>query len=436
MVSRSTLFPFIVGKYVVFRTLIDLAAIAFLIGLLVSPQKLRGDARKLCLSPLVIAVSFFVAVFVLSGFFGVDPHASFWSNFERGEGSFQMLHFYAFFMLLTLLFPSEAEWRKLLWFCLTAAVVVILYGIGAGLNIEGFVGTRFTSGFRFEGSLGNPAYTAPYLLFTICYALILFTGTASRGRRTLLALLVGFYFTFFWLTGTRGAFLGFLAALIVGSAYLFFTSRGKLRLSVGGTLLAMGLILGTLFAFRGTDIVKGLPGSRLLTLSLREHTMQTRLWTWQSAIAGWKERPLLGWGPESFALVFDKHFDTRHFLPEVPRSETWFDRAHSVYFDYLVETGIIGIAAYLGMFTVFYVQLFRKKWEMSVSVKREGAVSLEKSREKTGRNLGNVERALFCALPIAYLVQGLAVFDVLPIYINVFLFLAFAQYRFNAYGNS
>ena len=39
IVSRSTLFPFIVGKYVWFRTAVDLALIAFLLGLLFMPRE-------------------------------------------------------------------------------------------------------------------------------------------------------------------------------------------------------------------------------------------------------------------------------------------------------------------------------------------------------------------------------------------------------------
>jgi hypothetical protein len=44
--------------------------------------------------------------------------------------------------------------------------------------------------------------------------------------------------------------------------------------------------------------------------------------------------------------------------------------------------------------------------------------------------LSPFESALIFALPIAYLVQGLVLFEVLPIYINLFLFLAFAAHKF------
>ena len=62
---------------------------------------------------------------------------------------------------------------------------------------------------------------------------------------------------------------------------------------------------------------------------------------WNIAWEGFKVRPIFGWGPENFLKVFDTHFDTRYFNP-VDGFGAWFDRAHSVYFDYLVETGALG----------------------------------------------------------------------------------------------
>src|SRR3989344_6522573 len=130
LVTPSTLFPFIVGKYVWFRASIDLALIFFLLGWAKtrinadSNADKRGYADKksasisqnqhlsaLLKSPLVIAVMVFVAVFLLSGFFGIDPKMSFWSNFERGEGGLQLLHFGIFFILLTLLFREKKDWK-------------------------------------------------------------------------------------------------------------------------------------------------------------------------------------------------------------------------------------------------------------------------------------------------------------------------------------
>jgi hypothetical protein len=43
------------------------------------------------------------------------------------------------------------------------------------------------------------------------------------------------------------------------------------------------------------------------------------------------------------------------------------------------------------------------------------------------------QRAMVFALPIAYLGQGVAIFDVFPMYISLFGFLAFAAYYFSVH---
>jgi len=414
-----------VGKYTFFRTAVGLSLIFFFLGLgFGSYASYAGSGAKVrnkLKSPLVVAMSLFIFIFVLASFFGADPSFSFWSNFERGEGGFQLLVLFAFFILATLLLNTEKEWQNFFIFWLIAAVLVVGYGILAHLGQSGykafadFMGPKISAQSRFQGSLGNPAYTAPYLLLSTIFAFYLFINSASKIKKGVLLALMAIFLVFFWLAQTRGTFLGFLAGGFMFFAYLIFNAKkGKWKFWLIGILTILLVIMGTLYYFRNTKFVEQMPGGRLFQISLSDATAQTRLWTWGSAIKGFKERPILGWGPENFSIVFDKYFDTRHFVPNRV-SETWFDRAHSVYFDYLTETGILGLLSYLAVFVVFYIQFF--KWWF----RNKGAVDY--------KNL-SVQGLIF-AVPIAYLVQGTALFDILPIYLTIFAFLAFANFIFN-----
>jgi len=116
IVTKSTLFPFIVGKYVWFRTSVALALIFFLLGLLFSSERGEEYLRKIVRvirSPLGIAITAFAVLFVVAGMFGLHPNYSFWSNFERGEGGLQMIHLYVFFILLAALFENNITHRSL-----------------------------------------------------------------------------------------------------------------------------------------------------------------------------------------------------------------------------------------------------------------------------------------------------------------------------------
>jgi O-antigen ligase len=432
VVMTSTFFPFIGGKDYFFRFSVELALIFYILWW--AFEAAEGEAwsrlKNALEKPLFVAVSVFVLIFLLACIFAYDSHGAFWSNYERGEGGFQMLHYYAFFVLLVLLFKTKDDWRLFFKVSLAAAALMILYGVFANLGwASNFISPYSNGGVtpsslwhrlvdaRFQGSLGNPAYVAPYLLFSIFYAAYLWVDGKHK-MKSLVSLgysvLILLFLFFFFLSQTRGAFLGLGAAVFTFLACAAFSKpEWRKRLVVLLVILCVGAAF--LIYERHSDFVKSLPGGRLFDIAFSDQTVQTRLWTWGSAWQGFKERPILGWGPENFSPVFDKYFDPRHFVPG-KNTETWFDRAHSVFFDYLTETGMLGFLSYLAMFAVFYWELFKK------------GSTLKKS-------YGPVAIALMISLPAGYLVQGIAIFDVLPMYINLFLFLAFGCFWFYNLNN-
>jgi O-antigen ligase len=427
LVSLSTLFPFIVGKYTYFRAVVDLALITFLAGLIWSPgaESYLATLKERFRSPLVIAVTAFVALFLLAGIFGVRPSFSFWSNFERGEGGLQMLHLYALFILLITLLRENYEWRRLFWMSVIAGALMILYGVLAGLGAPiggwGSVGPSFSelgSGFRFQGSIGNSGYVAGYLVFALFFAAYLLVDSRRSLRSpqslALMALIILFA-AFVFMSGTRGGLFGLIAGAGVALIYTAWHKKPWRKWVL--FLAVLGLIaVGMLFHFRTTEFVQAMPGGRLFNFTLEDVDVADRLIMWRTAMEGWKARPLLGWGPENFLMVFDSHFNPAYFHPERGFG-AWFDRAHSVFFDYLAETGILGLAAYISIFICLALLLVKCR-----------------SREEAQRDPRRlVIQALFVWAIVAYLVQVL--FDVLALYLPLFTLFGFAVYHFLPLGS-
>ena len=443
IVMVSTFFPFIGGKDYFFRVSIELALIFYLLWWIFEAKagEASREIKDVAKKPLFLAVSMFVLVFLLASLFALDPQAGFWSNYERGEGGVQMLHYYAFFALLVLLFRTERDWRRLFWAAIVAAALMVLYGIVANFGLaENFIGYyqgsltfssysfwRKLTEARFQGSLGNPAYVSPYLLFAMFYAAYLWLGSklAPARKNLLYGPLILFFLLFFFLGQTRATFIGLGLGAVAFFAYLIFSLPRFHKWLIPG--LAALLMLGGLgLYFKDSQFVKSLPGGRVFNISFKTQELNTRLWTWGSAWRGFLERPILGWGPENFSAVFDKHFDPRHHVSG-KNTETWFDRAHSAYFDYLAETGILGLAAYIGVFATFLWGLFRKK---SGEQMKNPAATFDASKSRNIELRTNLEKAFIFGLLVAYIVQNIAIFEVLPMYINFFFLMAFGYYYF------
>src|SRR5258708_7257902 len=343
VVMNSIFFPFIGGKDYFFRFAVELALIFFMLWWAVEAR--NGEVESLVKTsfknPLFIAVSAFVVMVLLACLFAYDMNAAFWSNYERGESGFQMIHYYIFFALLVLLMRTEKDWKNLFKSSLVAAGLMIVYGLFGNFGVNGFIGSyagsqapngiwhKLIDG-RFQGSLVNPAYVAPYLIFSMFYAGYLWVRRQASTRMNTWAnigygAMIAVFLLFFILSQTRGAFLGLGVGVFVLVLYLIFSARAKVR---KWSLVALGVLIvlaGTGYTFRNSSFVQNLPEGRLLQLSLSDATAQSRFWTWNSAWQGFLERPVLGWGPENFPAVFDKFFDVRPFAPGVP-TETWFDR--------------------------------------------------------------------------------------------------------------
>lgn len=432
LVNSATLFPFIVTKYTWFRLMVNLSLLFVLLALLFDQIKLK-EILDLFKKPLVIWVSLFTLIFLLACLFAYNPKFAFWSNFERGEGGFQILHLWFYFLLLLLLLKDRNDWIKYIYFILGSGILVILYGLLAGFGFEGFIGEKFKdiSQVRIYGTIGNPAYLATYAVFLIYLTFYLLVFQSKNrlfnlGKTFFFWLLIVFYFIGFILAATRGGFVGLFLSLLILFLYLIYLTKKYRKI-----LLSFLIILVILFAlgvyYRNTSFVKSLPGSRIFDLDPKSETWQSRVWVWKIAYKSFLDRPVLGWGPENFIYVYPKYFEKDFFNPEKGFNE-WFDRAHSIYFDYLSQSGILGLLSYLAIFFSIYYFLFKIILKNERLEKNEKGKIVLNGYEKTA--LG-----IFLAIPTAYLVQGIVLFDVLPIYLMNFFFFAWLSFEISNYFN-
>ena len=401
-ISSSMLFPFITGRNFGFRIILEILAIGW-VGLLVLSSNYRPR-----LTPLVKSVLIFLFIVTLADILGANPYRSFWSNYERMEGLLAILHLVLFFLMASSLFKKLSDW-KIYFYASTAVSVVVSYT--ALLQKLGYT-QSLQGGVRVDGTIGNPAYLASYLMFHVFFLLFFLWRERQQWLRWSATGVIFFELYIIYLTATRGVILAMVA--VAGLLAVYFAARkpaerreAALRRLALIALVVGAVLVGSFLAFRNSRFVTSSPVlGRFATISAEERTVQSRFLIWKMAWGGVKERPILGWGQENFYLVFNKFYN-----PKLWSSEPWFDRSHNVFLDWTIHAGLLGLAAYLAML-FFGLQNIWRAWK--------------------SQRLSFYEAGILAGLFGVYFFQNLFVFDNFQSYFLLFLTLGFTDYLAHA----
>ncbi len=97
------------------------------------------------------------------------------------------------------------------------------------------------------------------------------------------------------------------------------------------------------------------PGGFLRKVYLNQSTAARPL-VWEMSEKSIKQKPLLGFGADNFERVFEKNYDNRLLQDEYGK-EAWFDRAHNIFIDQVVDNGILGLALYILVYIIVIFSL-------------------------------------------------------------------------------
>ena len=364
VVTPSTIYPFVVGKALWSRSLIEIAFALWAVLALMHPGYRPPRSWLLAL----LGVGFCVSL--LSAGFGVSPGHSLWSDYERMQGLVDRAHWVALAVVLASVLHTPRAWRAALKANLAAGTATACIVIARAWDIEVpyFGAFPEISPTRFGGPLGNPGYLSIYMLVN----LVLAAGFAARawataarpgnpgGRRggvLLWATVAALHFAGVVLAGSVGGFAGLIAAAGFAALGFAWLCRGRGRLAA----VALFAVLATACTVLGARFVDAertatialdradvtWPGGATLRyvggVHLQRPSVQSRLAAWEAGLGGFAERPLLGWGPGNYATVFGL-FGTGYAGAAEPH-----DRAHSVMIEVAVATGAVGLAAWLAL---------------------------------------------------------------------------------------
>lgn len=393
------------------RSIALLMAAAWLVQLI--DAELAGEAdqeglrSRLGGAPLVLPVLILVASYLVSTALSLVPRISFFGSYVRLQGTFTFLSYILIFGAILTHLRTRSQIDRLLHAVIITSLPIAIYGIiqNAGLDPLPWGGDVVE---RVAANMGNSIFVAAYLIMAVFLTLERLLnslvellksegsgfGDAIRAGAYLFVLIVQLIAIVY--TQSRGPQLGLAAGLYV------FLLLGLLLLARWGASQERGpaplrwlsthvrgawsAVIGLTIAGLVFLVVLNIPGgplkgvcqvryvSRTCTLfSLSEGTNAVRALIWEGVIDMMSPhtplqtpdgqpdafnvlRPLVGYGPESLWVAFN-----RFYPPELGRFEARNaspDRSHNETFDALARGGLIQFAAEIFLFaSVFYYAL-------------------------------------------------------------------------------
>lgn len=420
VVVSDMYFPFITGKNFLFRVAVELVLCLYIV-LAFADKTYRPRWNG-----LLIAFASFAGVMFVADIFAVNPTKAVWSNFERMEGFIMLAHLFAYFLVLVSVLREKRDWMIMLLSTVAVSVFMTLFAY-----LQFFGGATINQGsIRLDGTLGNSAYMATYMVFHIFFLFYLWISNGNKlkgiGDATLWGLIIfilyylfnlatdgilfskagGFLLVFALLfglkiswfrfsrtfeklqktftislylflilaqiiilyhTATRGATLGFLGGVVISSFFVAFTNRGNKKIRN----IAIGL-LAILFLFVGGFILMRKADFIQNSPVLNRFANISLNDTSQARAIIWP-MAIDAWKENPILGWGQDNFlfaFAKYYKPEMIRHEPWFDRTHNAFLDWLVAGGILGFVGYVSL----YLFALRGLLKSSIFDQREKAV--------------------------------------------------------------
>ena len=393
----GTVYHFVVGKALWTRTLTAFALALWLILLL------REPAYRPPKSWLLAIFGVYLLIGLLAALFGISPTRSLWSSFERMNGWVGLAHWCAYLLVLVSVFRAWRQWRALFNFGVGIGFLLGLLGLYEYFRLGPFHYVNWES-TRLSITFGNPTYVGGFAAVNLFLAGALLVSSfipepaeaaewrrAERRRQQRAA--PGFR----WLTAVNGWRLFWIAAILLGLTILWLSGSRGGALSVAVGLTSVGLGYAFWGVGRGRRIAAALVGPALvlalaayallppgaadlppdavyiedpygslaerLAATARDLSIEHRVEAFRVGLRGVSDRPLLGWGPENFAVIHERYVSRRISA----RVETSLDRAHNKLLEEAATKGILGLLAYLGIWVWLLWALIRYAPRLSPS---------------------------------------------------------------------
>ncbi len=321
------------------------------------PQPSKNAAEKWFAAFLLVS---------LLAVFGADmPHWGLWGDPAWRNGFLLTLASAILFGLARRQLCSLEIQRPLLQTVVWTSAAVSIYGILEQLRLNPLITDEDT--VRASATLAHANLLALYLAMTIPLTLTLILNCWLRREvGAVILMLQGICLIF---TYSRAGWLAALSGISI-FAGLWLWNRGRRNLA---RLLFVGTTTGLVALFI-LSMLPPLPNNSPHTLQTLTNmfrwkgaTAQIRFLGWEAAADAIQQRPILGYGPASYGPVLEWHLPPE--LAPFGGAEALGGRPHNRLIEVGIETGGVGLVAYIGLLIALFLPLIRQVLKSTPSEK-------------------------------------------------------------------
>ncbi|MBD3370860.1 hypothetical protein GF402_10945 [Candidatus Fermentibacteria bacterium] len=250
---------------------------------------------------------------------------------------------------------TEKDRDRVVWVILGSCLLLFVYSLlqWRGVSLMPWDEALAKSG-RVSGSLGNPNLLGSFAAASVPLGLGFLLGRKIRTalKAVLMVVLCLLAVVAIVASGTRGSLIG----LFGGLAVLLW---GLFRKKFSAKSLVPVLLVAICVMGLGVYLMR----NRLAELDTSDQgTLRVRKLIWSGTVGMFADKPLTGWGPGSFQIVFPRYRNPSYHLLGVSHNTL---HAHCEYLEILSDTGMVGALLWLAAALMVW-RTVRRKTDWSI----------------------------------------------------------------------
>ncbi len=305
-----------------------------------------GKIRRNPVDWLILA---FLAWVAISAVVSVSPATAVFGKYRRFEGLLSFINYAVIYFLVMQFADRPSRVKSIAQALFWGGVIVAGYGVlqSVGLDPVKWGNLPFEARRSFS-TYGNPDLLGGFLMFSLPITLGLVLSEDRLSMRIVYWL--GFALNVWcWITAfTRGAWIGGLVSipLVIFIAFRHRAQFFKIDWIPVGAISALAVsIIG--LSLKNPNEVMNFAARFKSIVDFQGGSGKTRTEIWQAAIAAVQDRPIFGFGADTFRLVFPRYKPVEYVADAGFRSVA--DNVHDYPLQLAAGIGIVGAAMLYGI---------------------------------------------------------------------------------------